>query len=77
MLKVTAVVEAEPEIVLAGLLAGITCLRSKNAVELAASEVAEAIATPSMLRVKVEVDVAVLATTMLVTIAVAEVEDTV
>jgi len=77
MLKVTAVVEAEPEIVLAGLLAGITCFKSIKVVELADKETAEATATPSMLIVNVEVDVAVLATAMLVTIAVAEVDDTV
>jgi len=77
MLKVTAVVEAEPVIVLAGLLAGMTCLRSINVVELAGRDTADAIATVSMLSVKVAVEDVVLATATLVTIAVAEVDDTV
>jgi hypothetical protein len=65
----TAVVEAKPVIVFAGLLAGITCLRSNPTNVLAAIETAGTIVTPSIAIVAVDALVAALDNTMLVTIA--------
>lgn len=66
----TPVEEANPEIVLAGLFAGITCFMSIPTTELAGIETAGTTTIVSRAIVAVAVDVVVLANTMFVTTAV-------
>jgi len=65
----TAVVDAKPVIVFAGLAAGITCFISNPTTELAARLTAGIITMPSRAMVAVDAEVAALANTMLVTTA--------
>jgi hypothetical protein len=67
MEKVTVVAEAKPARIC---VVGKTCFKSMKVVELAATETADAIATPLRVKVKVAAVAAVLATAMLEIIAV-------
>ncbi len=73
----TDVVDAKPEIVFAGLFAGITCFMSNPIVVFAGIDTAGTTSTPSIDMVHVEIDVAAFEITMLVTVATADVLDTV
>ena len=73
----TAVVEAYPVIVLAGLFAGITCFISNPITEFAGIDTVGTTTTPSIAMVALDALVAVLEMTILVTVATAEVDETV
>jgi hypothetical protein len=77
MWKFTAVFDAPPVIVFGVAFAASTCLRSKNAVELAAIAAVVKIAVPSSAKVNVYAEPPVLVTTTLVTTVVVEVVGTV
>jgi hypothetical protein len=73
----TAVVDANPVIVLGVALAGITCFISKPTTELAGIDTAGTIVMPSKTMVAVEVDVAALDNTMFETTVIVDVVGTV
>jgi hypothetical protein len=75
--KLTDVADAPPLIVFGVAFAGITCFKSKNAVELAAIVAVVNMSVPSMVSVNVPAVPAVLVTAMLVTTVVVEVVGTV
>lgn len=70
MWKLTPVVEAEPVIVAAGLVAGITCFISITVVSKAPTDTDEAEVVPAKARVKFAVLLVVLVTKILVMIVV-------
>jgi hypothetical protein len=72
MWKLTPVAEANPVIVFGVAFAGITCLRSKNAVEFAASATEPRTWTASIATVNVTADADVFAATILVTTVVVD-----
>ena len=73
MWKLTPVVEAEPVMVAAGLVAGITCFISITVVSKAPTDTDEADVTPASDSVKLAVELVVFVTNTFVTTVIVEV----